>query len=200
MFTSLQANLYGPPMPTLGGYKLTSRNNEEYRTDQTDRVLGDHGLERISAEAPHYPLFAALSLCLFKNQSHESIVMRKVREMLNELSVSGKFGMRLHPFKNNPTLLSNFTSKPYEDRYHKYVFDLVSMAFEVKVIVCNVPSHMPLLTETIYANKFKRSIRLLDLGDGAYEALFYRGTFEKDKVEEGTVEEVRIFYFRKLSD
>ena len=194
MFTSLQSNMYGPSMPALGGYKLTGRNNEEGRTDQTDRVLGDNGLERVVTAMPQYPLFAALSLCLFKNQSYEGLVMRKVRETINDLSITGRFSMRLHSFKNNPSLLSNFTSKPYEDRYHKYVFDLVSLAFEVKVVVCSVPSHMALLSETMYANKFKRCVRLLDLGDGSYEALFPRGTFEKDKVEIGSVEAVDYFY------
>lgn len=191
MFTSLQSNHYGPTIPQLGNYKLTSRNNEESRTDQTDRVLNDNGLERVCPSIPQYPIFAALSLCLLKNQSYDGLIMRRVREMVNELNISQKFSMRLHSFKNNPSLLSNFTSRPYEDRYHKYVFDLVSLAFEVKVVVCTVPSHMTLLSETIYANRFKRSIRILDLGGGIYEALFQKGTFQNDQIEEESIEAVK---------
>lgn len=112
--------------------------------------------------------------------------------MLNELSISGRFSMRLHIFKNNRGLTSSFTSKPYEDDFHKYVFDLVSLAFEVQVVVCQVPNHLALLTETMFANKHRRTIRVLDLGDGSYEALFPIDTFEKDKVESGTVEEVTL--------
>lgn len=193
MFTSLNQNVYGPPMPTLGSSKLTSRQFEEYRPDTTDRVLSDHGLERIPTDMPQHSIFGALALCLFRNQSHENLVLRKVREMLSELSISGKFSMRLHEFKNNRSLISSFSSKPYDDDYHRFVFDLVSLAFEVRVLVCSVPNHLGLLTETIYANKHKRAIRILDLGDGTYEALFPKGTFEKDKLEEGSVAEVGTF-------
>lgn len=190
MFPSLRHNLYGPPIPNLGGYKLPSRNNDDCRSDQTDRVLADHGLERIVPDLSQNTIFGALSLCLFKNQSYEGLLMRKVRETLNEICTAGKFTMRLHVFKNNRTLISSFNSKPYQEIYHRYVFDLVSLAFEVKVVVCSVQNHMGLLSETIYANKFRRSIKILDIGEGQYEALFEKGSFEKDKLDEGTIEAV----------
>ena len=190
MFPSLKPNLYGPIMPTLNGYKLSSRNNDECRVDQTDRVLANHGLERVVPDLSQHPIFGALSLCLFRNQSYEGLLMRKVRETLNEICTNGKLTMRLHSFKNNRSLISNFNSKPYEEGYQRFVFDLVSLAFEVQVVICTVQNHTSLLYETIYANKFKRQIKILDLGEEQYEALVEKGTFEKDKIGEGTIESV----------
>lgn len=187
MFPSLRPTLYGP-MPSLGGYKLTSRNNDDCRVDHTDRVLADHGLERVAADLSQHPLFGALSLCLFKNQSYEGLLMRKTRETLHEVCSLGRLTVRLHAFKNNRALIGSFNSAPYSEAYHKFVFDLVSIAFDAQVVVCCVLQHAALLSETIYANKAKRQIRLLDLGDGHYEALFRKGSFEKDKIDDGTIE------------
>lgn len=192
MFPSLRPNLYGPPMPSLGGYKLTSRNNDDCRIDQTDRVLADHGLERLMPDQSKHTIFGALSLCLFKNQSYEGLLMRKVRETLHEICTHGKLPMRLHSFKNNRTLISSFNSMPYQESYHRYVFDLISITFEVKVVICSVQHHTALLCETVYANKFRRQIKVLDAGDGQYEALFEKGTFEKDKMDDGTIEAVNM--------
>ena len=190
MFPSLRSNLYGPPIPSLGGYKLTGRNNDDCRIDQTDRVLADHGLVRVLPDLSQHPIFGALSLCLFRNQSYEGLLMRKVRETLHEICKQGKLPVRLHAFKNNRSLTSTFNSTPYKESYHRYVFDLVSLAFETKVIVCQVQHHEALLCETIYANKFRRHLKILDMGDGQFEALFDQGAFEKDRIEEGTIEAV----------
>lgn len=193
MFPSLQSKqtpLYEPSLQNMSGYKLTSRNNDESRVDQTDKVLADNNFERIAPDLSKHSIFGALSLCLFRNQSYDGLLSKKIKDTLSDLYISGKFSMRLHSFKNNRQLVNNFSSKPYQEAYHRYVFDLTSFAFEVKVIVCSVPNHSALLTETIYANKFKRTIRLLDLGDGQYEALFPRGTFQKDKIQSNTIEEV----------
>lgn len=190
MFTSLPSKSYETALPKLSGDNFVSRSIDEGTVAHIDHALNENGLELIQSTMSQYPLFSALSLCLFKNQSYEGLMIRKVRETINELSMSDKLGLRLHPFKNNPTLLSNFTSKPYEERYHKYVFDLVSLAFEVKVIVCSLPGPSTHMSETIYANKFKRTIRLMDLSDGNYQALFLKGTFQKDQIQEGTIEDV----------
>lgn len=190
MFPSLRTNAYGPPMSSLGGYKFTTRSNDGCRVDQTDRVLASHGLERVKPDLAQHSVFGALSLCLFKNQTYEGLLMRRVRETLHEIVTHGKVPMRLHAFKNNRSLSSSFNSKPYQENFHRYVFDLVSLAFEVRVVVCAVQHHTSQLSETIYANKYRRQIRVLEAADGTYEALFPKGTFEKDKLEDGTIEAV----------
>lgn len=57
------------------------------------------------------------------------------------------------------------------------MFDLASLAFKVKVVVCTVSTDLLYLSETIYANKFKTHIQILQFSDGSYEALFPKGQF-----------------------
>ena len=57
------------------------------------------------------------------------------------------------------------------EEYLKYVFDLASLAFKVRVIVCFIQPNQPFLSETIYANKFTQEIRIFDNGNATFEAL-----------------------------
>jgi hypothetical protein len=59
------------------------------------------------------------------------------------------------------------------------VFDLASFAFRVKIVVCSISSDSPVLSETIFANKFRRQIRILQSSDGSYEALFPLGEIQE---------------------
>lgn len=40
-----------------------------------------------------------------------------------------------------------------------------------------MPANQNVFNETIYANKFKREIRILENNEGQYEAIFKKGTF-----------------------
>lgn len=62
----------------------------------------------------------------------------------------------------------------------------------MKVIICSVPANSNVLNEAIYANKFKNEIKLLEVSDGEYEALFKKGTFQRAKEIKPIVHEVRI--------
>jgi hypothetical protein len=108
-----------------------------------------------------------------------------VKQELNELDCSGKFSLRLAVFKSNRLLVNNFYSKPYLEEYHnvrsahQYVFDLASLAFRAKIVVCSISCDSPVLSETIFANKFRRQIRILQGADGSYEALFPLGEIQE---------------------
>lgn len=117
---------------------------------------------------------SSLAVSLFGKQNMESYVSRKINDLLNELSKSGKFSSRLFKLRNNKQLVKSIQTKPELEEYSKYICDLASLAFKVKIIVCSVQSGSPFLFETIYANKFKQEFKILELGNGQFEALALR--------------------------
>ena len=61
---------------------------------------------------------------------------------------------------------------PLEQEYQRFLFDLISLAFQRKICVCSVPLYNQILNETYYANGFEEEVKIFKNHKGEFDALF----------------------------
>lgn len=163
------------PFPTYGGLISRSNASRNVRVEQLEKIIADNGLERMSGESISISVFGALCNALGLPQHQERELVRKVKDHAQELVAHGRLTLRLKELSDRQ-LLNSFCGNPYKEEFAKFVFDVVSLAYRVKVVVCSVSAHATTLSETYYSNKFKHEIRVLEISSAHFEALHKKGT------------------------
>lgn len=186
MFESLshrKKDLYDEPSPlnSLNPYQRIGRQVEGTKNTQSlDLTLSEHDLERVRPDKTNQNIFQALALALGNPIQEEHNVLSNVRSELSDFMAysSIRLPVRLQELRSRKDLWMKIIDNPSQEEYHKvvpkvtkYICDVASLAYKVKVIVCSVSHNSRALNEVIYANRFKEEIRILKTAPGRYEGL-----------------------------
>jgi len=166
-------------LKSLINFKLKNNINIPY-SELIELVLQDNRLERVSSTV-RPTVFGAISLALFHTDSKYMEVIDAAREYLMRLVSTGEFPFRLYELKNNRLLMSQLLEQDFiAKENYKYFFDLISLAFQVKVVICSVPPYNQILNEIYYTNGFlNQRIMLFKNHKGEFDCLYKEGEYEK---------------------
>ena len=129
-----------------------------------------------TTNAANTTFLSAVSECLFSSFRYRDTILNKSLRLLNSIMSSplDQIPLRLKKLKLDDNLLDKFMTNPTNKEYMKFLVDLVSISFKIKISLFNVYEDMhgnKSLDCTSYSNKFNEEIKILVIDQNMFIAL-----------------------------
>jgi len=170
-------------------------NGKDKREILLEQLLDDNNLVRkpICTNEGSNSLMTALSHTLRFSEEYSTQLQHTCITHLKNLVKSGGLPSRLMRFHENESLLKQFAENPTFEEFEKINLELISLVFQVKVLVYHLSDDNSLMT-TVVNNKFEKTVELLRIHTNCFEPLFNKKDLEREENTEFFRSEDRVGY------
>jgi len=164
-------------LPTFPKSKDSEKKENRY-DEQVESLFEENGLYRKKLPKGPDSLMRAVSEAIHftPNKHHE--IQEALIKHLTQLIASNKLTTRLNNFQGNSMMLKDYANNPQLNGFEKTNLELISLFFNVRVILytMNEENH---LTAAIFNNNYPKTVELLRTKAGHYDAVFAKSFIKK---------------------